>query len=212
MTARAWAQASSLVTRRFGDSARMRAAWPWRPLRHGVLWASTWLALAGGLGRVDGAATAVVCLEPPRLRQAPRLVAVLVGCMAAGAGAARLLALLWPPLVVALALGLLGFCVRARWASWRDRSVAVKLRKAKPEGGWLVHNFAGDATCPGAGRVLLDAVCADADARRRVLYLDTVVPRLVEYYRQAGFEVAVSVPAVYAGEAVVVTRMVRRPG
>ena len=113
MTARAWAQGSSLVTRRCGDSARMRAAWPWRPLRHGVLWASTWLALAGGVGRVDAGGAAVVCVEPPRLRHAPRLLAVLVTFMVAGAGAGWVLALVWPPLVGALALGLLAFCARA---------------------------------------------------------------------------------------------------
>ena len=90
--------------------------------------------------------------------------------------------------------------------------MALKLREAEPAGGWLVHNFAGDAEHPGAARPLLDAVCADADVRGRVLYLDTLAPRLVEYYQAVGFEVAATVPAVYAGEAVVVTRMVRRPG
>ena len=90
--------------------------------------------------------------------------------------------------------------------------MAAKLGEPKPEGGWLVHNFAGDAPRPGAGRALLDAVCAEADACGRVLYLDTVPARLVEYYREAGFEVAASVRAVYAGQAAVVTRMVRRPG
>src|SRR5437763_1115075 len=37
------------------------------------------------------------------------------------------------------------------------------------------------------------------------VYLDTVVPRLVEYYARAGFDVVAAVATTYAGEDVVVT-------
>ena len=211
MRTRAWRVGSSLALRRSGDSARLRAAWPWPPLRHAAVWASTWVALAAGMGRVDHRGTAVVWWEPPALRQAPRLFVVLGLFMVAGASVGWLVGLVWPPLLGVYAVALVGLCAWARWASWRDRAVAAQLRRAAPKNGWHIHNFAGDAEHRGAGRALLDQVCAEADALGRVLYLDTVVPRLVRYYGDAGFEVVASVEARYAGEAVVVTRMVRRP-
>src|SRR5947209_9092281 len=78
-----WRVGSGLVTR-CENSARMRAAWPWPRLRRGVLGASASLELAGGVGEVDEAGTAVLCLQPPRLRDAPRLVGVLGVFMLAG--------------------------------------------------------------------------------------------------------------------------------
>jgi hypothetical protein len=43
------------------------------------------------------------------------------------------------------------------------------------------------------------------------MYLDTVAPRLVEYYAGFGFEERVAAAGEYAGEAVTVYRLVRRP-
>ncbi len=211
MNSVAWRVGSSLVTRRCGDSARMRAAWPWAPLRHGALWVSTWMELAAGWGRMDDNGAAVLCLEPPQLRQALRMVVVMAGVMVAGGLAGGIIAVIWPPLVVAIVVGLALVCARARWFSWRCRGVNRQLRQARPAGGWNIHNFAGDPDRRGAGRALLDAVCDEADRRRRVLYLDTVVPRLVEYYGECGFEPTAQVAAQFAGEDLVITRMVRQP-
>jgi hypothetical protein len=43
------------------------------------------------------------------------------------------------------------------------------------------------------------------------MYLDTVAPRLVEYYAEFGFEERVAVAGEYAGERVTVYRLVRPP-
>lgn len=211
MSGKGWAVCASLVTRRCGDSARMRAAWPWRRVRHGALWVSTWLELAGGLGRLYDNGAAVLCLQPPRLRSAGRLVAVLGAVMVAGGSIGGALALVWPPLVAApvVALGL--FCTHAQRFSWRHRVLNRQLRDALPAGAWHLHNFAADPGRPGAGRVLLEEVCAEADRRGWVLYLDTVVARLVDYYGEAGFAVVAVAAAWYAGETLTITRMVRVP-
>lgn len=44
------------------------------------------------------------------------------------------------------------------------------------------------------------------------MYLDTVVPRLVEYYAGFGFEERAAAAGQYAGERVTVYRLVRPPG
>src|SRR5438270_10320210 len=114
-----WRVDSGLVTR-CENSARMRAAWPWPRLRRGVLGASAWLELAGGVGEVDDAQTAVLCLQPPRLRDAPRLVGALGVFMVAGVVVASTLYAIWPPLLWAYAVALAALCARAGWNAWTD--------------------------------------------------------------------------------------------
>lgn len=207
---KAWRVGSQLVTM-CEDSPRMRAAWPWPRLRRAVLGASAWLELAGGVGEVDEAHTAVLCLQPPRLRDAPRLVGALGAFMLAGVVVASTLQALWPPLLWAYGLALAALCARAGWNTWADRAVRQRLDEAKPGEGWYLHNFARHPDHKGAGWALLARALDRADSQGWTVYLDTVVPRLVEYYGRAGFEVVTTVAATYAGEDVVVTRMVRPP-
>lgn len=207
-----WSAASSLVVRRCGDSARLRATWPWAAVRHAVLWASTWLELAGGLGRMTEDGGAVLCLEPPRLRDSARFAAVLVATMVSAFALVVVAAGIWPPLAVPPFVAVVALVGRERWCAWRERGVRRRLRAAKPAGAWLLCNFVADAARPGAGRRLLEAVCAEADGRGRTMYLDTVVPRLVEYYAGFGFEERAAAAGQYAGERVTVYRLVRPPG
>jgi hypothetical protein len=167
------------------------------------------MAMAGGLGRVADGGGAALCLEPPRLRDAPRYALVLALFLAALAAAVVGLYLVWPPLATTPYLVVLLVLGQGLWGMRGHGTVRRRLREARPNGAWLVCNFSGNPQRPGAGRPLLEMVCAEADERRRVLYLDTVVPRLVEYYAELGFKEAVAVPARYAGEDLTVWRMVR---
>ena len=206
-----WRVGSRLVSR-CGDSPRMRAAWPWRPVRLAILRASAWLELAGGLGEVDEDETAVVCLAPPpRLRYAPRLLAGLVAFLVASIVVLVLISAVWAPLLAVYGAAAVGLFGRSVLKQWRDRAVSAELHRAQPAGGWYLHNVARHPDHPGAGRALLERVVQRADAEGRTLYLDTVVPRLVEYYGEFGFEVAATVEARYDGEVVQIVRMVRRP-
>jgi GNAT superfamily N-acetyltransferase len=167
--------------------------------------------MAGGLGRLAADGSAALCLEPPRLRNAPRYVVVLAFFLAALAAAVISLFMLWPPLATVPYLLVLLVVGQGTWGVRGHGMVRRKLRAARTSGAWLVCNFAGDPQRRGAGRPLLEAVCAEADRRGWVLYLDTVVPRLVEYYAEVGFEEVLAVPARYAGEDLTVWRMVRPP-
>ena len=181
-------------------------------VRHAVLWASTWLELAGGLGRMAEDGSAVLCLEPPRLGDSARFAAVLVAITVGAFAVVVVAAGIWPPLAVPPFVAVVALVGRERWCAWRERGVRRRLRAAKPAGAWLLCNFAADATRPGAGRRLLEAVCAEADGRGRAIYLDTVVPHLVEYYAGFGFEERAAVAGQYAGERVTIYRLVRPPG
>ena len=181
-------------------------------MRHAVLWASTWLELAGGLGRMAEDGSAVLCLEPPRLRDSARFAAVLVATMASAFAVVVVAAGIWPPLAVPPFVAVVALVVRERWCAWMERGVRRRLLAAKPAGGWLLCNFVADAARPGAGRRLLEAVCAEADGRGRTMYLDTVAPRLVDYYAEFGFEERAVAAGQYAGERMTVYRLVRPPG
>lgn len=61
------------------------------------------------------------------------------------------------------------------------------------------------------GALLLDRVCAEADARNRVLYLETSAPELVTYYKRSGFEEELSEDLAWGTTRITVTLMVRRP-
>lgn len=167
--------------------------------------------VAGGMGYVDEAGTAVLCLSPPRLRDAPRALATLGAFMAGGAVAGSILHAVWPPLLWLFVAALGALSARAGFNHWRDRAVRKALDEAKPAGAWYLHNFAADAGHKGAGWALLVQVLDRSDREQRTLYLDTVASPLVAYYERAGFAVVVEVGATYAGEDLVVTRMVRRP-
>ena len=136
-----WSAASSLVVRRCGNSARLRATWPWAAVRHAVLWANTWLELAGGLGRMSEDGSAVLCLEPPRLRDSARFAAVLVATMVGAFALVVVIAGIWLPLAVPLFVAVVALVGRERWCAWRERGVRRRLRATKPEDAWLLSNF-----------------------------------------------------------------------
>lgn len=206
----AW-RLSKLVADRCSDSVRLRACWPAAAVRRRVCRAAAWLELAGGLGVTGAGGSAVLSLAPPRLRDKAGVAAVVSATVAASVGAIGVgLALWWPVTLPVLAVWT-AVMVPAVPVSWRCRAADRRLRQARPVGGWYVHNFAGDARRPGAGRSLLGDVCAQADSQGRVLYLDTSVDRLVEYYRQLDFEVAAAVPMAARGLSWTTYRMVRQP-
>ena len=190
----AWAL-SALVVERCGDR------------RRAVVRASAWLELVGGVGHVDPAGEAVLCLVPPR--PPLRLVALMAGVAVVLAVPLVGLGLLWWPalLVVVSAAGLAG--VAGAVSLGRSRTARRRLRRARPGGAWCLRNFA--SARPGAGRALLERVCVEADHEGRVLWLDTAAPRLVEYYARSGFEVAAAEVVHRRGEPLRLYRMVRRP-
>ena len=205
----AW-RLSGLVADRCFDTVRLRACWPKAAVRRRVCRAAAWLELAGGLGVSGAGGSAVLSLAPPRLRDKARVLAVVSATVAAAVGAIGVgLALWWPATLPALAVWA-AVMVPAVPVAWRCRAADRCLRQARPVGGWYVHNFAGDPRRPGAGRSLLGDVCAEADRRGRVLYLDTTVDRLVEYYRRFGFEVAAEVAMTARGLSWTAFRMVRQ--
>jgi hypothetical protein len=135
-------------------------------------------------------------------------VAVLGGVVAFAALAA--LASAWEPLAllaaVALLLGGSSALVCVAMVLWRSRTARRRLRRGAPATGWYLHSFA--STQRGAGRVLLERVCDEAEAARRVVYLDTC-EGLVDYYRRCGFEPAVRTVMRRQGRPTTVVRMVR---
>jgi hypothetical protein len=57
----------------------------------------------------------------------------------------------------------------------------------------------------------LASVCAEADAHSRVLILETTAARLVDYYRQVGFELVASEDLASGPPGWTVFHMVRQP-
>lgn len=206
----AW-RLSGLVADRCCDSVRLRACWPAKAVRRRVCRAAAWLELAGGLGVSGVGASAVLSLAPPRLRDKARVLAVVSAAVAATVGAIGIGLALWWPVTLPVLVVWAAVMVPGVPFSWHCRAADRRLRQARPPGGWYVHNFAADARRPGAGRTLLGDVCAQADRQGRVLYLDTSVDRLVEYYRGFGFEVAAQVAMAARGLSWTAFRMVRQP-
>jgi hypothetical protein len=100
-------------------------------------------------------------------------------------------ALLWalaPPLAATAVIALLANVLLVITIERRPPALRRDLAHVTPRHACHVRNFAGDENHRGAGRELLGAVCAEADGAGRVLYLDTVAERLVEYYGEFGFE------------------------
>lgn len=191
---RAWGL-SGLVAARCGG--RWRAA----------VRASSWLELVGGLGRVSGDGDAVLTLVPPRPPLG--LVAVMVAVAGVAALATVGLVTWWPPAAMVLAgsASVAGLAGVVSW--WRRQGARRRLRAVRPAGAWCVRNFASRRA--GAGRALLAQVCEEADRKGRPLYLDTVAPRLVAYYRDLGFELVATELVHRSGGRVELHRMVRWP-
>lgn len=172
-----------------------------------------WLALASGYGHVeegddDDVAGAVLCVDPPR--PSPRfLVVALVATAVALAGIVALASIWWPlTVVLGLVLSVAGpvGVVSLILTLARSRSARRRLLEAKPPGSWHLHSFA--SARPGAGAVLLDRVCDEAERVRRVVYLDTC-EGLIGYYRRFGFAPVVTVMMRRDGRPAAVVRMVR---
>ena len=217
---RAWTSAASLVTARLGDGKWLCELFPRRRVRHGVQWLSALIDFAGGLGRVGPGRAAVACLRPPRrwtvrLALAHVLVLVVIPVVAV-----RVLETLWPPLwmlILAPVAAMLAYGARTRRFDHRGRAARELLAQATPPRAWHLYNLAGDPRRPGAGRVLLEQLCAEADDHRRVLYLDTIAPAdpelesLVGYYERSRFVVVAEAPVEYGGVPLRKVRMVRHP-
>jgi hypothetical protein len=58
---------------------------------------------------------------------------------------------------------------------------------------------------------VLDAVCRQADEAQHVLYLHTVVERLVAYYIEFGFDIRATEALTRGRETLICRRMVREP-
>lgn len=202
---------SALVASRCDDSERLRACWPRPRLRRAVCRFAVLLELTAGLGVAGEGGHAVLCLTPPRRVGTARLVAVVGAVALATAVALGTVMVLWWPLGLAALASWALVLVPALRSAWRWRGVDRRLRASRPEGGWHLHNFAGDSRYRGAGAQLLWAVCAEADRRGRTLYLDTSVRQLIDYYRGFGFETAAEEAMAARGETWAVFRMVRLP-
>lgn len=207
---RAW-RLSGLVAARCADSERLRACWAATGVRRTACRLAAWLELAGGLGVAGEDDHAVLCLSPPRRRDRARLFGlvaatalVVVACFIVG------IVVWWPLAIPAVVLWAM-VMVPAVPFSWRCRPGDRVLRAVRPPHGWYLHSFASAPLHPGAGRALLAVVCAEADRRGRVLYLDTSAERLVEYYREFGFDVAAEASMAVRGAAWTVRRMSRQP-
>lgn len=201
----------ALVVARCGHAPQPLASLP-PVLRPAALRFSTWLELVSGHGRVGHGGDAVLCLRPPR--PSPRLLAVglvaLVGPFVVLVALASMSLLLAVALATVMLGGGLAVLVGVALTLARSRAARSQLRRARPASGWYLHSFA--SARPGAGRVLLERVCAEADAAGRVLYLDTSAPELIDYYEESGFTPAVTVVVGRAPASEKVTRMARPVG
>lgn len=203
----AW-RLSGLVAERCSGSERLRACWSRARVRRTICRLAAWLELAGGFGVVGEGGHAVVCLTPPRYRDKLRFLGV-AGAMVLAVSACLVVGIrLWWPLAIPAVVLWAMVMVPAMAFSWQCRAAGRALREVRPAGAWSLRNFAGDPRYPGAGRALLVAVCAEADRRGQVMYLDTSVRHLVDYYREFGFEVAVEA-AMPADATWTVSRMIR---
>lgn len=202
---------SALVASRNADSDRLRACWPWSRVRRAVCRLAAWLELVGGLGVADPGGHAVLLMTSPRWRDRGRLVVVVGAVSLVVAVLVGIAALVWWPLLLPVGVAWMVVTVPALQMSRRCRLADRQLNAVRPRDGWYLHSFAGDRGSPGAGRELLRAVCVTADREGQVLYLDTSSGRLVDYYRQAGFEMAAEAAMVVGARTWKATRMVRRP-
>ncbi len=220
MGPRTWAGAASLVTTRLGDGERLCEMLPWPRVRHGVQWLSAYVDFAGGRGRMGSGGAAVVCLRRPgwNLRYGLAYF-VILAAIPALAGAA--LELVWAPLallMLVLVAAMLAYAVHVGRFHRRERATTALLDQVVPPGAWYLYDLAGDRHRPGAGRALLDQVCAEATGHGHVLYLDTVALHddpasgLVGYYQRSGFVVAAKAWVEYGGAPQWKVRMVRNPG
>ena len=207
--ATAWAL-SGLAGRRAGAVGAGPVAHSLR-LRRWLVRFAVWVEILGGLARVHPDGTAVVTVAPPRRRDQRRMFLVVLGHDVAVVAALVLAWLWWPPAAVG-GVGLLVLALAVAVATdHRPRQVARRLGEATPNGAHHIRNFFAEPAKRGAGRVVLDGVCREADQAGRVLYLDTVAERLVAYYGEFGFEARATVQRCRGGETVLSWRMVREP-
>ncbi len=211
--ATSWWALSAVVADRSGESARLCAAWPRARLRRATTGASTWLKLAGGLGRANDDGSAVLCLTPPTWRGRARCIAVAVVVAVALVPVVLVVSERWAWLAGGAILATLVAIVPAARVAWSSRKADGRLRAERPAGGWHLCDFARSREAPeGMGAVLLERVCAEADAHERVLYLETSAKDLVTYYEEFGFKVEASEAMAWGETRTTVSLMVRPVG
>ena len=184
----------------FVDSPMCRAQWP--VARRFGLWLNMVVNLFV-LERRSAREGAAVCLlghmTGPVVIRGLAFVGGLLGIGCA--------LVIWQPLtgLAFVALGLF-LCLPAGRLRRLSGSARDSLARATPPGNWIeVHSVA--SVSPGAGRQLLEELCAEADAKAWNLYLDAGNLRLVDYYAALGFESVSDAVVMPWGDAV--TRMVR---
>lgn len=169
-------------------------------MRPGPLRVVFWLTLTIGDRRANGVGTAVCCLSGaspwPKVRGA---LAGLVG-LAVLAGLWVTMSVTWPVWVIFVVAGWL-YAPMTR-TSVAGRGARRALRRSRPDGRTVaVHTVA--SVEPGAGRLLLETVTAEADRHGWALILVAANGRLADYYRQFGFEATGAAVVMPSGEAAV---------
>ena len=169
-------------------------------MRAGPLRLVLWLTLTIGDRRANGAGTAVCCLSGASARSKVRgALAGLVG-LAVLAGLWVTMSVTWPVWAVFVVAGWL-YAPMTR-TSLAGIGARRALRRVRPAGRSVaVHTVA--SVEPGAGRLLLEAVTAEADHDGWTLTLVAANGRLADYYRQFGFEPTGPAVVMPSGEAAV---------
>ena len=141
------------------------------------------------------------------MRAAIRILAICV-IVTLATTATALLWWLLPWCVVIILLAALGPCALA---GFRNRAATKQLASLGPKGLYVyVHGVARVPGCQhkGEAALVLARLAEEADQRGWLLALDAGASRLVDYYRQFGFEPMGQPVHTTWGTAV---RMVRRP-
>jgi len=201
---------SALAAHRAADLGPVPGALPLR-LHRSLLQAAVWVETLAGFACVHPQRLAVITVAPPDRRAQRRFFLVILAHDVPVVAALAGLWMLWWP-AAALAAAAMGLAMTAVVAGeHRPKAVRERLAAVTPAGAHQVRNFFADEAHKGAGRTVLDAVCQQADEAEHVLYLDTVVERLVAYYVEFGFELRSTDSLLRGGETVLFRRMVRQP-
>lgn len=169
-------------------------------MRAGPLRLVFWLTLAVADRRANEAGTAVCCLSGASVRsKACGALAGLVG-VAVLAGLWVTMNVTWPVWALFVVAGWL-YAPMTR-TSLAGRGARRALRRSRPGGRTVaVHTVASVEA--GAGRLLIEAVTAEADRNGWTLTLVAANGRLADYYRQFGFEPSGEAVAMPSGEAAI---------